>query len=154
MQFSIAHKSLNIQQLLVFSLLGFYVRQCGRSSLMYCRNILPLSPGLNSKPRKKLAKSSASTCFLLISYLADSSTLKTQAVYSSETSIKFYQTAWHHIQKEVLFTVISVRTSNPTSLFHSFFTVFVSNGSSESNFCGKWLVKQVKSQYKHMTVSV
>jgi hypothetical protein len=44
------------------SLLGFDVTQSGRSSVMYHRNILPLSPWLKSKPKKKLAKSS--TCCL------------------------------------------------------------------------------------------
>jgi hypothetical protein len=39
-------------------------------------------------------------CILLVACLAYFSTLKMDAVYSSEMSVNFYQTTWHHIPED------------------------------------------------------
>jgi hypothetical protein len=39
-------------------------------------------------------------CFLVLSCLVHSSTLKTEAVCSSETSVDFYQTTWHYTPED------------------------------------------------------
>jgi hypothetical protein len=54
------------------------------------------------------------TSFLLVSSLVHSFTLKMEAVHFSEISVNFYQTTKHYLQRTVLFTVTTMRTSNPT----------------------------------------
>jgi hypothetical protein len=43
--------------------------------------------------------SRAASCFLLVTCLTFSSTLKTEAVHSSETPVNLHQTTWRHIPK-------------------------------------------------------
>jgi hypothetical protein len=42
-------------------------------------------------------------CFLLVTYLAYSLTLKTEAIHSSETSVHFYRTTQHLIPEDSTF---------------------------------------------------
>lgn len=39
-------------------------------------------------------------CFLLVSYLASSSTTEVEVLHSREISVDVYQTAWHHNPEE------------------------------------------------------
>jgi hypothetical protein len=60
------------------------------------------------------------TFFTLVSSLAYSSTLKMEATCSSELSVDFQRTTRHYIPEDGIlhkFITISVKTSNPTTLF-------------------------------------
>jgi hypothetical protein len=46
------------------------------------------------------AVSSVAACFMLVSSLVYSSTLKTEVTWSSEMSINFHRTPWHYIPKD------------------------------------------------------
>jgi hypothetical protein len=54
------------------------------------------------------------TCFMLVSCLAYSSTLKMEATCSSETSVDFQRTTVRCIPEDKLFIITTVRTSDPT----------------------------------------
>jgi hypothetical protein len=72
---------------------------------------------------KKQARIAA--CFLLVSCLAYSSTLKMEAICSSEMLIGFYRTTWYYTQEDRIFIVTAVRTPNSTLLY--LFGVFFQN---------------------------
>jgi hypothetical protein len=57
----------------------------------------------------------------LVSFSAYYSTLKTEVICSSETSVEFQRTTWRYIPKTELFITTSVRTSNPTQTVGSMF---------------------------------
>jgi hypothetical protein len=69
----------------------YNTEQSIESQVTFLRNILPPSSGLNSKPSKKILKfgSLLAACFMLVSCLAYSSTLKMEAAHSSEKSLDF-----------------------------------------------------------------
>jgi hypothetical protein len=45
----------------------------------------------------------------LVVWLTYFSTLKTEAVQSSETSLNFYQTTWHHITERTVLTLLDIK---------------------------------------------
>jgi hypothetical protein len=51
--------------------------------------------------------------FVIVAYLPCSLNMKMEAVYSSETSMKFYGLTFHKI---VLFIVTTLRNSNPKTI--------------------------------------
>jgi hypothetical protein len=82
-------------------LLWYNAMQSVEKEPMFRRNISPSSSGSKSKPSKKPVWSmKLATCFMLVSCLAYSSTLKMKATYSSEMSVSFQRTAWRHIPAE------------------------------------------------------
>jgi hypothetical protein len=67
-------------------LLGSEVMQPGKCSLIFQRNILPLSSGLKHEVRKEQAR--------------DKQSEPKDRLHSSETSVNFYKTTWHHIPED------------------------------------------------------
>jgi hypothetical protein len=59
------------------------------SQLTFQRNVSPPSLGLKNKP-----------AFMLVSCSAYSSTLKMEAICSSEMSVAFQQATWHYILED------------------------------------------------------
>jgi hypothetical protein len=55
-------------------------------------------------------------CFMLVSCLAYSSTLKREVICSSETPVDFQRTTWRYIPKVRTLLNHGLETSNPTSL--------------------------------------
>jgi hypothetical protein len=64
---------------------------------IYQRNVLPPSSGLNNLPSKRKATKAASFC--LLGALFDP---EMEAVFYSEMTVNFYQTAWRHIKRKLI----------------------------------------------------
>jgi hypothetical protein len=63
--------------------------------------------------------------FTLVSYSAQSSILKMEAIFSSERSVDFQMTTWRYIPEDkVLFITTAVRNSNLTEIFFSLMGIF------------------------------
>jgi hypothetical protein len=81
-----------------FCLLGYNTMQYVASQRTFQRNVSPSSSGLKSKSGKKSALFAA--CFMLVSCLAYSSTLKMEATCSSKTLADFQLTTLWYILKD------------------------------------------------------
>jgi hypothetical protein len=82
----------------------------GSSLPMFRKNVLPPSSGSNNKPSKKTSNQKAANSRLATSLFACSpysSTLKMEAVYSSETFVNSHQATRRHVSED--------RTSNLTA---------------------------------------
>jgi hypothetical protein len=55
-------------------------------------------------------------CFMLVSNLDYSATMKTEAMHTSEMLVDSHRNIWRYILEEKIFTVTAVITSNPTIL--------------------------------------
>jgi hypothetical protein len=63
--------------------------------------VSPPSSGSKNKPSKKPAsRALLATCFMLVSFLVYSSTLKTEVTCSSETPVVFQRTTWRYIPED------------------------------------------------------
>jgi hypothetical protein len=62
-------------------------------------------------------------CFVLLSCLADSSTLEIEVTCSYEMSVDFQRTKWRYIPKTESFVITAVRSSVPICICLSVFSV-------------------------------
>jgi hypothetical protein len=62
-----------------------------------------ISPSFSGSENNLSQKPELAACFMQVVYLADFSTVRTEAKYFSEKSISFQQTTWHYIQETELF---------------------------------------------------
>lgn len=94
-----------------YLLLGCNGVQPGRSPQMSQRNILLPSSRLKSSP---------SNCFILVSCLTYSLTLRVEVVSSSQMLVDFYWTIWHYIQKDCMFNFSFVVTNKQKLTWRNF----------------------------------
>lgn len=93
----------------------------------FWRKMLPASSESKVKSSKKPALLAA--CMLLVSWLAFSSALKMNTLFSSETLLDFYQTTWLYILEDITLHICSenfksITTFKPLwtiNIFHSWF---------------------------------
>jgi hypothetical protein len=67
--------------------------------------------------RQVAGRALLAACFLLVSCLAYSLTVKMETICSSETSVDFHRTTWRYIPEDRTLRSPAVRTSTPTSIY-------------------------------------
>jgi hypothetical protein len=86
-----------------------------------------------SKSRKQHeACRNLAACFIPVSYLTYSSTLKIEATYSSETSVEFHRTTWRYIPQDR--TVHNDRCGTIKTLNISFQNVIIALSQQQKIF--------------------
>jgi hypothetical protein len=106
------------------------IQYSGRSLWTFQRNVLPPSSRPKSKLSKKTSKQASQLAWLI------SSTLKLEALCSSETLINFYQNIWHDIPEDSTFHATTIST---------FFQIHYL-----WSFCHFSTVNNLYSWYKHI----